>query len=200
MTNPTEAVPCTLCLGTGRLANCPDSYTNRSTYKCGKCQGTGKEAVPTPKRYKNWCLGTHGHDMQETELGLYVRYEDYAALSQKLQATNAELVEKLTEARSDYATKAAIWETSLLKVIDERDTLCTQLQSEQAEFETLSKLHSDIVSKHNQLLGQLQKAERERDEAVKYLPKDCDGCFTMPDGSCISPGPCIHTAKPVDEL
>jgi hypothetical protein len=28
-----------------------------------------------------------------------------------------------------------------------------------------------------------------------FLPTDEDGCFTLPDGSCISSGPCLHTRE-----
>ena len=39
------------------------------------------------KRWTNWCLATHGHDMVESETGLYVYVGDY---ERELAAKDAE--------------------------------------------------------------------------------------------------------------
>ena len=42
------------------------------------------------KRWTNWCLATHGHDMVESETGLYVYVGDY---ERELAAKDAECEE-----------------------------------------------------------------------------------------------------------
>lgn len=39
-----------------------------------------------PKRYLNWCVVSHNHDLTESETGPWVKYSDYEALRDENEA------------------------------------------------------------------------------------------------------------------
>ena len=74
----------------------------------------------TPQRWTLWCANTHGHEMQESPNGPYVKFEDY---QRELAAAQADLDRRLMMAEELLSDLASGYWTAIL---DDNDDPVTE--------------------------------------------------------------------------
>lgn len=105
-------------------------------------------ASPTPpERFRQWCVGSHGHTLMKVDAGEWIRHADYEALSRQLDALKAEK-ERLEDWKESAMERLSAWHA---------------LGDALSRFAAM-RLGEDIAEQLTQQIpARLEAAERERD-------------------------------------